>query len=88
VLPGLSSVIHQIRDGPLECTTGSYTTEVAAAISIALDDHRDWQPARADDMWVNHDLVFASDSGTPINPNNPRRDFWRFMPYVEVPRLR
>ncbi len=67
------------------------TIAVDTAIIAALDDHRDRQQERrvqADDGWQDHDLVFASSRGTPINPNNLLRDFWRLVEQAGVPRIR
>ena len=67
------------------------TIAVDAAIIAALDDHRDRehvQRVQADDAWQEHDLVFATTRGTPINPNNLLRDFWRLVAQAGVPRIR
>jgi integrase len=67
------------------------TLAVDAAIIAALDEHRERQHARrvqADDAWQEQDLVFASWHGTPINPNNLLRDFWRLVECAGVPRIR
>lgn len=67
------------------------TIAVDAAIIAALEDHRDRQQeqrVQADDAWQDHDLVFASGHGTPINPNNLLRDFWRLVAQAGVPRIR
>jgi integrase len=67
------------------------TIAVDAAIIAALDEHREQQHAQrvaADDTWQDHDLVFASSRGTPINPNNLLRDFRRLVAQAGVPRIR
>jgi integrase len=67
------------------------TVAVDAAIIAALEEHSDRQNAQrveADDAWQDHDLVFASGHGTPINPNNLLRDFRRLMAQAGVPRIR
>jgi len=56
------------------------TLAVDAAIIKALVAHRERQQeqrARAGDGWREHELVFATTRGTPINPNNLHREFGR-----------
>jgi hypothetical protein len=43
---------------------------------------------RADDAWQDHDLIFATSRGTPVNPNNLLRDFRRLVARAGVPRIR
>jgi integrase len=67
------------------------TIAVDAAIIDALDEHRDQQQERrvlADDRWQDHDLVFATSRGRPINPNNLLRDFRRLVARAAVPGIR
>ena len=49
-----------------------------------------WQLQRvqADGAWHDHDPIFASTKGTPINPNNLLRDFWRLVEQAGLPRIR
>jgi integrase len=39
-------------------------------------------------VWQDHDLVFSTGIGTPINPGNLDRDFYRLVGRAGVPRIR
>ena len=43
---------------------------------------------QAGDQWQEHDLVFPSSVGTPINPSNLRRDHKKLMDHADVKRIR
>ena len=43
---------------------------------------------QAGDQWQEHDLVFPTSVGTPINPSNLRRDHKQLMDHADVKRLR
>jgi len=67
------------------------TLAVDAAIIKALVAHRERQQeqrARAGDGWREHELVFATTRGTPINPNNLHREFGRLAAEADVPGIR
>jgi integrase len=38
--------------------------------------------------WHDHDLVFCTGLGTPINPDNLKRDYDRLVALASVPRIR
>ncbi len=40
------------------------------------------------ERWHAHDLVFPAGNGNPINPNNLKRDFQRWVKLAEVPEIR
>jgi integrase len=64
---------------------------VDASLIDALREHRIQQDERKvhlAKLWQDHDLVFASDVGTPINPRNLDRDFHKWVERAGVPRIR
>lgn len=46
------------------------------------------QIALAGDRWKNHDLIFTSGIGTPLNPSNLRLDFNRVLDQAGLHRIR
>jgi integrase len=57
----------------------------------ALKEHRRAQYERrlaVGPGWQQHDLVFSTGIGTPINPGNLDRDFYRLVGRASVPRIR
>jgi integrase len=56
------------------------TLDMPQRVSVAVKSHRSRQAAdrlAAGRMWMDHDLVFASEVGTPVDPSNFRRAFGR-----------
>lgn len=55
----------------------------------ALNEHRDRQQERRRTApeWVDHDLIFATASGRPVNPSHVRRAFDRLVSQAGVKRL-
>lgn len=61
-------------------TSGRRTIALPPSTVTALREHRRRQAAErlaAGSLWVDHDLVFASEVGTPLDPSNVRRTFQR-----------
>jgi integrase len=57
----------------------------------ALKQHRVWvkeMRLQAGSLWQEHDLVFPSAVGTPIDPTNLPRDYNRLIAKAGVPRIR
>lgn len=50
--------------------------------------HQNERRLAAGEAWHNHDLVFTSTSGTPIHPDNLKRDYNRLVKRAGVPRIR
>jgi integrase len=64
---------------------------VPAAVMEALREHKIAQNVhrlKIGPLWKEHDLVFPTGLGTPINPNNLPRDFTRLVVLAGVPRVR
>ncbi len=64
---------------------------VEPEVITALREHKATQNARRltlGALWQNHDLIFPSFSGTPINPNNLDRDYDRWVKKAGLPRIR
>lgn len=64
---------------------------VDASILDALASHLSRQSERKaifGAVWQDHDLVFASEVGTPINPRNLDRDFHKWVARAGVPKIR
>lgn len=62
-----------------------------AARLDALRLHRarqEEQRIEAGPAWQDHDLIFPTRLGTPINPNNLARDYNRLIELAGVPRIR
>jgi integrase len=60
-------------------------------VLTALREHRVRQNERRlalGPAWHDHDLVFPTSIGTPINPNNLTRDYDRWVAQAGVPRIR
>jgi integrase len=54
---------------------------------IAQQAHQTGQQEQAGERWQDHGLVFASDVGTPLNPNNLYRAYLRLIKNADVPRI-
>jgi integrase len=67
--------------GPVKkSTAGQRVTAIPPGLRTALRDHRKTQSAErlaAGKWWQDHDLVFCSELGTPLDPSNVRRVFTR-----------
>jgi integrase len=64
---------------------------VPAQVIGALREHPVRQNERrlaTGPIWRDHDLVFPTSLGTPINPNNLTRDYNRWVAQAGVPRIR
>ena len=64
--------------------------KLSPACLMALREHRTWQLARrlVAPSWAEHDLIFTTDDGKPINPRNLARAFDLLQRKAEVPRIR
>jgi integrase len=64
---------------------------VQAEVFDALRAHKRQQNARrlaVGAAWLDQDLVFTSSGGTPIQPDNLKRDYNRLVKRAGVPRIR
>jgi len=67
------------------------TLALSAPLIAALKAHR---PRQAEERlaagrdWHNHDLVFATHIGTPIEASNLRREFYKILASAELPRIK
>ena len=85
VLKGASHI------GPPKTKSARRTITVQVEVLDALKGHRRAQNERrlaAGPVWQDYDLVFSTGIGTPINPGNLDRDFYRLVKRVGVPRIR
>ena len=60
-------------------------------VTLALWQHKRHQNAQRLALgatWQDHDLVFCTGLGTPINPDNLKRDYVRLVALAGVPRIR
>src|SRR5205823_9706634 len=60
-------------------------------ITLALREHKRRQNAQRLALgatWQDHDLVFCTGLGTPINPDNLKVDYDRLVKLAGVPRIR
>jgi integrase len=60
-------------------------------VTLALREHKRRQNAQRLALgaaWQDHDLVFCTGLGTPIDPDNLKRDYQRLVALAGVPRIR
>lgn len=51
-------------------------------------EHQEFLKTSSADHWQNHDLVFTSKVGTPVDPSNLRLDFYRILHRAGLPKIR
>jgi len=76
---------------PPKTKTSRRNVAVPAPVISALREHRAVQNERRlrlGPLWEDHDLVFAAANGKPINPENLKRDYDRWVAAAGVPRIR
>lgn len=76
---------------PPKTTTSRRDVHIPQGVLDALREHRRRQNERRLELgpiWQDHDLVFASATGTPIHPDNLDRDFARLVKRAGVKRIR
>ncbi len=74
----LQRVNGQLRLGPVKTDRSARVIAMSRPCLLALRRHRDRQSAErrtAGKAWTDHDLVFASTRGTPLEPRNVTRQF-------------
>ncbi len=67
------------------------TIPVQQEVIAALREHKARQNARRlalGAIWEDHDLVFTTGAGKPVNPNNLAADYNRLVAAAGVPRIR
>jgi integrase len=77
--------------GPPKTKSARRTITVQIEVLDALKEHRRAQNERrlaVGPVWQDYDLVFSTGIGTPINPGNLDRDFYRLVARAGVPRIR
>jgi len=77
--------------GQPKTRSGRRTIPVPMDVIEVLREHRRRQNERRlvlGPIWQDHDLVFAAANGTPINPNNLKRDYTRLVTLADVPCIR
>lgn len=70
---------------------GKRTIHISPDVVEVLQEHRLRQlaeKAKAGEYWVKNNLVFASEVGTPQDPDNLKRVRYQLMDEAEVPRVR
>jgi integrase len=71
---------NQLRLGKPKTARSIRTLDMPAAVGDALRTHKTRQARErlaAGSLWVDMDLIFATEVGTPFDPSNLRRDFSR-----------
>ncbi|MDD5466873.1 MAG: site-specific integrase [Anaerolineales bacterium] len=71
--------------------SGRRTIKLGEGVLQALREHLERQQgeqAAAGERWVDHDLIFPSKSGTPLDPSNLRLDFARVLGRAGLPKIR
>ncbi len=77
--------------GPTKTKTSKGTVPMPVGIAEKLKTHGARQKEHrlvVGDVWHDHGLVFPSEVGTLINPNNLIREFARLVVLAGVPRIR
>lgn len=70
---------------------GRRTIKIGEAVSQVLHLHlerQQRQKAAMGSRWKDHDLIFPSRVGTPLDPSNVRLDFIRVLEKARLPRIR
>ena len=67
---------------------GKRVVAISPDVLETLDAHRARQDAERLPSWPDNGLVFVSEVGTPLNPDNLRRLRNSLMDYAKVPRIR
>jgi integrase len=71
--------------------SGRRTIKLGDGVLQALREHLERQEGErttARERWVDHDLIFPSKSGTPMDPSNLRLDFVRVLMQAGLPKIR
>jgi integrase len=71
--------------------SGRRTIKLGEGVLQALREHLERQQderVAAGERWVDHDLIFPSKSGTPLDPSNLRLDFTRVLGLAGLPKIR
>jgi len=90
----VQQILSTVKDGdrftPPKTASGRRTIALDGPSIMALKDHRIHQKERrlaVGAVWQDHDLVFASDIGTPIDHGNVYHRFVALVKKAEVPRI-
>jgi integrase len=76
--------------GAPKTAAGRRAVSLLPTVIVALREHRVRQNAqrlKLGPIWQDHDLIFPTGIGTPINPNNLPRDILRLIRQAGVPRI-
>ncbi len=71
--------------------SGRRTIKLGEGVLQALREHLERQQSErvlAGERWVDHDLIFPSKSGTPLDASNLRLDFARVLGLAGLPKIR
>jgi integrase len=87
----VGSVKGRVEIKPPKTKASRRTIPLAEQLIAALKAHKCAQNERRlahADLWQDNDLVFCTDLGYPINPDNITADFRRLVRIADVPRIR
>jgi integrase len=71
--------------------SGRRTIKLGEGVLQALREHLERQQGESTatgERWVDHDLIFPSKSGTPLDPSSLRLDFARMLGLAGLPKIR
>lgn len=71
--------------------SGRRTIKLGEGVLHALREHLERQQRERDtarERWLDHDLIFPSKSGTPMDPSNLRLDFTHVLQQAGLPKIR
>lgn len=91
VRQAVGSVKGRVEIKGLKTKGSRRTIPLAEPLIVALKQHKRTQNERRlmhADLWHDNDLVFASDTGSPINPDNLSSDYRRLVQAAGVRRIR
>jgi integrase len=86
----LVKVNGKLVSGPPKSRRGNRLIDIEPDVVRVLNEHRQRQEAdrvAAADYWVTSDLVFTSEVGTPVDPDNLKRVRYSLMDRAGVPRI-
>jgi integrase len=90
VTQSIGPVHHVMLTGTPKSKAGERELALTEPVLEVLRQHRAQQNARRlalGPAWQDHDLVFCSDIGTPINPSNLYREYHKLVAAAGVPYI-
>jgi integrase len=75
---------------PPKSKAGIRTLSIGSTTNQVLLEHYEGQESErsvAGERWQDHELIFTTSKGTPINPRNLLRDFKRLLAELDLPEI-